>query len=83
MPEERPFIDYARSREGYEARRREMAQNPDARRSIFRARITVLHDYLKEVQIGPFRFRSDEPERMGGGGEAPQPLQYFVAAVGF
>ena len=81
--QKRPLIDRELHRQHIEERRRELAQNPDERRRVIRAKVTLIHDLLKEAQTGPYRFRSDEAAGTGGGGEAPSPLQYFVAAVGF
>ena len=80
---EGPLIDREAQRRHVEERRRELAQNPDQRVRVIRARVRILHDLLKEAQTGPYTFRSDEGVAGGGGGEAPTPLQYFVAAVGF
>lgn len=79
---ERPFIDYERNRRAFEERRREIAQHPELRRLVTRAKVRIVRDYLKEAQLGKFTIRSDE-QPPHGGGEGPTPLQYFVAAVGF
>jgi uncharacterized OsmC-like protein len=44
--------------------------------------VELIHDYLKEARVLRHRFRSDE-RPPGGGDEAPNPMAYFVAAVGF
>lgn len=36
-----------------------------------------------EGRVRQFTFTSDEPEHMTGTDEAPAPLDYFTAAVGF
>lgn len=77
------FIDYARHRASFEARRRQLAQDPAARNVVLRASIHVLKDQLKEARVGRYVIRSDEPTDAGGDGEAPAPMQYFVAAIGF
>lgn len=81
--QQKPLIDLASHRRHFEERRRELAQNPDARKRVIRAKVRIVHDLLKEAQTGQHTFRSDEAAGTGGGGEAPSPLQYFVAAVGF
>jgi len=48
-----------------------------------RATVHVVEDQLKEARVGQFIFRSDESSHLGGRGEAPSPLAYFVASVGF
>lgn len=79
----RPLIDMETQRRHIEERRRHLAQNPDQRHRVIRARVRIVRDMLKEAQTGPYRFLSDESPATGGGGEAPSPLQYFVAAIGF
>ena len=37
----------------------------------------------KVARFGPFTIECDEPEALGGEGTAPQPLQYFLAAIPF
>ncbi len=80
--DDRPFIDQARHRAEFERRRREIAQHADQRKLVTRAKVRVVRDFLKVAQLGTFTVTSDEHAPMGGG-EAPTPLQYFVAAVGF
>lgn len=84
MPDQqRPLINAEAHRQHIEERRRALAQHPEERKRVIRARVHIIHDLLKEAQTGPYRFRSDEAAGTGGGGEAPSPLQYFIAAVGF
>ena len=80
--ERRPFIDYERHRRQHEERRAEFIAHPERAKIVARAKVRLLQDYLKEAQLGKFALRSDEHEPVGGG-TAPTPLQYFVAAVGF
>ena len=84
MAEERTqsFIDYARHREEWLARRAELKEKNEPARFTVRATVEVLHDFLKEARVRNHTFRSDEA-RPGGGDEAANPLGYFVAAVGF
>lgn len=37
----------------------------------------------KVGRFGPFTIECDEPEALGGTNTAPQPLQYFLAAIPF
>ncbi len=77
-----PLFDLERNRKQFEERAAELKAHPDRAKIFQRARIRVVKDYLKEAQVGPFTIRSDEHQPVGGG-EAPSPLQYFVAATGF
>ena len=77
-----PFIDYERHRQEWLARRGELQQAGEPARFTVRATVEVLHDFLKEARVRTHRFHSDEA-KPGGGDEAPNPLGYFVAAVGF
>ena len=76
-----PIVDAARLRHEHEERTRELAGDPSRARITKRAVIRVVRDYLKEARVGQFTFRSDE-HQPAGGGTAPTPLDYFVAAVG-
>ena len=48
-----------------------------------RAKIRLVEDQLKEATIGEYTIFCDEAKARRGGGRAPTPLGYFVAAVGF
>ncbi|HYU18689.1 MAG TPA: hypothetical protein VEQ11_08325 [Chloroflexota bacterium] len=85
MPEAQkpqPLIDYAHHRQDWLARRDELKQHAEPARFTVRATVELLHDFLKEARVRNHTFRSDEAAP-GGGDEAPNPLGYFVAAVGF
>jgi uncharacterized OsmC-like protein len=45
--------------------------------------IRLIEDQLKEARVGEYTLLCDEARSRKGGGKAPSPLQYFVAAVGF
>lgn len=77
------MIDVEELRRRHEARRLEVARDPSQRQHVQRATVRVLRNYLKEARVGPWTFLSDESTELGGGGTAPNPLAYFVAAVGF
>jgi hypothetical protein len=70
-------------RRRHEARRLEIARDPAQWKHVQRATVRVVSDYLKEARVGPWTFLSDESSEIGGGGAAPNPLAYFIAAVGF
>ena len=76
------FIDSARHRREWEEQRARLMEQGRPAKFTVRAVVEVLHDYLKEARVRQHRFRSDEA-RPGGNDEAPNPLGYFVAAVGF
>ncbi len=48
-----------------------------------RAVIRLIEDQLKEARVGEYTILCDEAKSRRGGGKAPGPLSYFVAAVGF
>ncbi len=78
--DERPLIDLDRIRRAHMERRSELAAMPGTR-LVFRAKVRILRDFLKEADVGTFTFRSDERPPFGEG-TAPTPLQYFVGAIG-
>jgi hypothetical protein len=45
--------------------------------------IRLVENQLKEARIGEYIIQCDEAKSRKGGGKAPSPLQYFVAATGF
>lgn len=75
-------IDLAKFRETMQEQR-EQARKPGGHTLTTRAKIRLVEDQLKEAQIGEYTIRCDEAKSRRGGGTAPSPLQYFVAAVGF
>jgi hypothetical protein len=82
QPDGRPFIDYAHHRQLWQDRRTEYARDSKSALFTVRATVEVKHDFLKEARVRTHRFLSDEA-RPGGDDVAPNPLGYFVAAVGF
>jgi hypothetical protein len=76
------LIDRDRIRRQHQERSAELSAHPDQARIVTRAKVRIVKDFLKEAQLGRFTIRSDE-HAPAGGGEAPTPLQIFVAAVGF
>lgn len=79
----RRLLDLEELRRRHEERRQEIARDPSKRLLVQRARVRIVGNYLKEARVGPWTFRSDEGADLGGGSTAPNPLAYFVAAVGF
>lgn len=45
--------------------------------------VDLVSGQQKTGHFGPFTIECDEPEALGGTGSAPQPLQYFLAAIPF
>ncbi len=78
----RRLIDYGRHRAEWEAQRDRLERGAEPAEFTVRASVDLLHDYLKEARVLRHRFRSDE-RPPGGSDEAPNPMAYFVAAVGF
>ena len=75
-------IDLAKFRET----QREQRENARAGRGgtiQSRAVIRLVEDQLKEARVGDYTILCDEAKSRRGGGKAPGPLSYFVAAVGF
>ncbi len=77
-----PLIDRERIRRQHAERVAELRARPDEARIVTRAKVRIVKDFLKEAQLGKFTIRSDE-HAPAGSGEAPTPLQIFVAGVGF
>ena len=48
-----------------------------------RATIRLVEDQLKEATVGEYTIFCDEAKSRRGGGRAPGPLSYFIAAIGF
>jgi hypothetical protein len=76
------LIDRERIRRQHGDRAAELRAHPDQAKIVTRAKVRIVKDFLKEAQLGRFTIRSDE-HAPAGTGEAPTPLQIFVAAVGF
>jgi hypothetical protein len=77
-----PLFEGERHRREWHEQRASLQQAAEPAEFVVRAAVEVLHDYLKEARVLRHRFRSDE-RPPGGDDEAPNPLGYFVAAVGF
>ena len=71
-------IDLAKFREANRAQRKH-----GEHRIQSRAVIRLVEDQLKEARVGEYTIFCDEARSRKGGGRAPGPLSYFIAAVGF
>ena len=58
-------------------------QGPEGHTLVQRATIRLIEDQLKEARVGEYTIVCDEAKARRGGGKAPSPLQYFIAAIGF
>jgi hypothetical protein len=76
-------IDLPKFREVMKAQQEAARQGPEGRTLVQRARIRLLEDQLKEARVGEYTIVCDEARSRRGGGTAPSPLQYFIAAIGF
>ena len=77
------LIDTSKFKEFQAQRKAATIKDPGLRGMVQRARIRLVKDQLKEARVGEFTLVADEAAERGGGGSAPGPLTYFVAAVGF
>ena len=76
------LIDRERIRKQHSERAADLRAGKEEARIVTRAKVRIVKDFLKEAQLGKFTIRSDE-HAPAGSGEAPTPLQIFVAGVGF
>lgn len=76
-------VDLAKFREVTEEQRWQARRGPEGHIIRQRAVIRLVEDQLKEARVGEYTLLCDEAKSRRGGGKAPSPLQYFVAAVGF
>jgi hypothetical protein len=76
-------VDLAKFREVTEEQQRQARRGPEGHIIRQRAVIRLVEDQLKEARVGEYTLLCDEAKSRRGGGKAPSPLQYFVAAVGF
>lgn len=76
-------IDRAKFRAAMREQREEAKKGPEGHTIRQRAVIRLVEDQLKEARVGEYTILCDEAKSRKGGGKAPSPLQYFVAAVGF
>ncbi len=83
MSTPRGKIDLAKFREVTKEQREAAKTGPEGHTIRQRAVIRLIEDQLKEARVGEYTIVCDEARSRKGGGKAPSPLQYFVAAVGF
>ncbi len=81
--ERRDLIDRSMYREVAATMRARIAEEPKLAKITQRARIRLIENQLKEARVGEYTILCDEARERRGGGLAPSPLQYLVAAVGF
>ncbi len=83
MSEAKGKIDLAKFKEEHSKQREQAQAGPEGYTIRQRAVIRLIEDQLKEARVGDHTIVCDEAKSRRGGGKAPSPLQYFVAAVGF
>jgi len=76
-------IDLPKFREVHKEQRERAKAGPEGYTLVQRAVIRLVGDQLKEARVGEYTIQCDEAKSRKGGGKAPSPLQYFVAAAGF
>jgi hypothetical protein len=76
-------IDRAKFREVHREQREQAKAGLEGYTLVQRATIRLVEDQLKEARVGEYTILCDEAKARRGGGKAPSPLQYFVAAAGF
>ncbi len=76
-------IDLVKFREANNEQRKRARSGKEGHTIQTRALIRLVEDQLKEARLGEYTILCDEAKSRRGGGKAPSPLQYFVAAVGF
>ena len=76
-------IDLKKFREVMAEQQATARRGPEGHTLVQRARIRLVEDQLKEARVGEYTILCDEAKARRGGGKAPSPLQYFVAAIGF
>jgi hypothetical protein len=76
-------IDLAKFHEVMKEQQEAARKGPEGYTLVQRARIRLVEDQLKEARVGEYTILCDEARARRGGGKAPSPLQYFVAAIGF
>jgi hypothetical protein len=83
MSKQQGRIDRAAFREVHREQQERAKQGPEGYTTTTRAVIRLIEGQLKEARIGEYTIQCDEAKSRKGGGKAPSPLQYFVAATGF
>jgi hypothetical protein len=76
-------IDREVFRQVHKEQQERAKQGPEGYTTTARAVIRLIEGQLKEARLGEYTIQCDEAKSRKGGGKAPSPLQYFVAATGF
>ncbi len=76
-------IDRAMLRQVHKEQQEQAKKGPEGHTLVTRAVIRLIENQLKEARVGEYTIQCDEAKSRKGGGKAPSPLQYFVAATGF
>lgn len=76
-------IDREAFRQVHKEQQERAKKGPEGYTNTTRAVIRLVENQLKEARIGEYTIQCDEAKSRKGGGKAPSPLQYFVAATGF
>lgn len=76
-------IDRAVFREVHKQQQEAARKGPEGHTLVARAVVRLVEGQLKEARVGEYTIQCDEAKSRKGGGKAPSPLQYFVAATGF
>lgn len=76
-------IDRAMFRQVHKEQQEQAKKGPEGYTLVARAVVRLIDGQLKEARVGEYTIQCDEAKSRKGGGKAPSPLQYFVAATGF
>lgn len=76
-------IDRETFRQAHKEQQEQAKKGPEGHTLVTRAVIRLIENQLKEARVGEYTIQCDEAKSRKGGGKAPSPLQYFVAATGF
>ena len=66
----------------YDDSRAAFRDEPAKALAVFETESRLVGGFQSTVQARQFRFHSDEPEALGGGDTAPNPVEYLLAALG-
>jgi uncharacterized OsmC-like protein len=84
------IVDAAKLRRAYDSVVQDLARDSSFQIGVIRVHTTLLKNTKSEARVGGFggkgydkshTFYCDEREPLGGGNEAPAPLEYFVAGL--
>ena len=83
MSKKQGKVDLAKFRAVHQEQRELAKKGPEGHTLDARAVVRLVEDQHKEARVGEYTSQCDEAKARKGGGKAPSPLQYFVAAAGF